>query len=91
MRKGVSRKGGKLRAEEVARVRLEGQDRKGCLGRARDLAGLGDDRLMAEMHAVEIAHGDDLPSRRRQLAVMTEDAHRTRGSLSKAPRLEAWR
>ena len=74
--------GRQLRTEEAARVRLEGKHGKGCGERARDFSGLGDDRLMAAMNAVEIADGDHgTPGSRGQLRVMAKDAHLARGSF----------
>jgi hypothetical protein len=48
-----------VRAEELARMGLEGEDRVGGAEFARLLGGRGDHRLVAAMDAVEIAERDD--------------------------------
>ncbi len=65
-----------VRLEDVARVRLEGHDRPRPAGRVGDAAGFADDRLMAAVHAIEIADGDNgAPGLGGQAVEMTKDAH----------------
>ena len=53
----------RVRAEEPARMRLEGQRQRRTAVGAAHLQGGGNDRAVAEMDAVEIAHGDHRPLR----------------------------
>ena len=68
--------GGEFGLEGRSRVRLEGQDAEGPgLGAGERQTGR-DHRLVAAMHAVEIADGDDpLADIRRDVVGMTQDQH----------------
>ena len=65
-----------IRLKEFARMGLEGQDAAGNAQFVGQPGGLGDDRLVAQMHAIEIAQGDDGgPSLDRNLGMVAENAH----------------
>src|SRR6185437_7653681 len=67
-----------VRLEDAARMRLEGEDGVRRVGDTRQRACLGDDELMTEMDAVEIADGDDAAARvRRKPGIVAENVHRS--------------
>jgi hypothetical protein len=74
--KGRQAKRRGARLEDAARMRLEGEDGVRHVGNSRQLARLGNDELMAEMDAVEIADGDGAAARaRRKPGIVAEDVH----------------
>ena len=65
-----------LRPEEPARMRLEGENRQRRLAVPGDFPGASDDRLMAQMDAIEIADRDRRSAHRfRQAGNMSENPH----------------
>jgi hypothetical protein len=75
--------------EDAARMRLEGEDGGRRAGLTRQGAGPGDDELMAEMNAVEIADRNGTAARaRRKPGIMAEDLHRSPDYRPALPRSE---
>ena len=50
--------GGRIRPHQSRRMRIEGERDGGHVEPSRGGADLADDRRMAQMHAVEVSHGD---------------------------------
>ena len=75
-RSGVSRMESGTGAEEFSGMRFKGQNRQPAPALLREAAGFADQGLVAAMHAVEIADGDDgALINRRHVVEMAEDAH----------------
>src|SRR5882724_1641237 len=66
-----------VRAEETARMRLESDGKRRFSVGPAHLQGSCDDRAVAQMDAVEIAHGDDRPARDRVIGGGVADNGKT--------------